>query len=333
MTAIGETTSRGGTDEPDLLVLRKGTHGIPIEQYAAALRDRLPDRTVELARTPAAEREAIEDARFVTGMVLDEELLETAANLEVFACAYAGTGHLPLEALEERGVAVTNASGVHGPNIGEHVLGSILYFTRRFNVAERRQRRREWRHYRAHELQGSTVTVVGLGAIGRAVCDRLEPFGVETIGVRYSPEKGGPTDEVIGFEEESFHGALARTDYLVLACPLTDVTRGLVDHDALTTLDPNAVIVNVARGPVIDTDALVDALRSNWIRGAALDVTDPEPLPEEHPLWNLGNVQITPHNAGHTPEYYERLADIVAENVRRFDAEGSDADLENQIGL
>ncbi|MFC4437676.1 MULTISPECIES: D-2-hydroxyacid dehydrogenase [Natrialbaceae] len=333
MTAVDETPSPGGTDDPDLLVLRKGTHGIPIEQYAAALRERLPDRTVELARTPAAEREAIVDARFVTGMVLDEELLETAANLEVFACAYAGTGHLPLEGLEERGVAVTNASGVHGPNIGEHVLGSILYFTRRFNVAERRQCRREWRHYRAHELQGSTVTVVGLGAIGRAVCDRLEPFGVDTIGVRYSPEKGGPTDEVVGFEEEPFHDALARTDYLVLACPLTDVTRGLVDEDAMITIDPEAVIVNIARGPVIDTDALVDALRSNWIRGAALDVTDPEPLPEEHPLWNLGNVHITPHNAGHTPEYYERLADIVAENVRRFDGEGSDADLENQIGL
>ncbi|TYL38649.1 hydroxyacid dehydrogenase [Natronococcus pandeyae] len=333
MTAADETTSRGGTDDPDLLVLRKGTHGIPIEQYAGALRDRLPDRTVKLARTPGTEREAIEDARFVTGMVLDEELLEAATNLEVFACAYAGTGHLPLDRLEEREVTVTNASGVHGPNIGEHVLGSILYFTRRFNVAERRQRRREWRHYQAHELQGSTVTVVGLGAIGQAVCERLEPFGVDTIGVRYSPEKGGPTDEVVGFDEEPFHDALARTDYLVLACPLTDVTRGLIDHDAMTTLDPEAVIVNVARGPVIDTDALVDALRSNWIRGAALDVTDPEPLPEDHPLWNLGNVQITPHNAGHTPKYYERLADIVAQNVRRFDTEGSDADLENQVTL
>ncbi|WP_306058225.1 D-2-hydroxyacid dehydrogenase [Natronococcus wangiae] len=333
MTAADETTSRGGAGESDLLVLRKGTHGVPVERYVAALRDRLPDRTVELARTPAAEREAIEDARFVTGMVLDEELLEAAANLEVFACAYAGTGHLPLERLEERGVAVTNASGVHGPNIGEHVLGSILHFTRRFHVAERRQRRREWRHYQAHELQGSTVTIVGLGAIGRAVCDRLEPFGVETIGVRYSPEKGGPTDEVIGFGDDPFHEALARTDYLVLACPLTDVTRGLVDREALTTLDPTAVIVNVARGPVIDTDALVDALRSNWIRGASLDVTDPEPLPEEHPLWNLGNVQITPHNAGHTPKYYDRLADIVAENVRRYDEAGSDAGLENRVRL
>jgi len=318
-------------DAPDVLVLRKGTHGIPIEQYADVIRDRLPDHTVELARTPAAEREAIQNATFVTGMTLEEDLLEHAEDLSVFACAYAGTGHLPLEELESRGVTVTNASGVHGPNIGEHVLGSILRFTRRFHVGARRQRRREWRHYRAHELQGSTVTVVGLGAIGQAVCERLEPFGVETIGVRYTPEKGGPADEVIGFEGKAFDDALSRTDYLVLACPLSETTRGLLDREAFVTIDPDAVVVNVARGPVIETDALVEALRSNWIRGAALDVTDPEPLPEDHPLWTFENVQLTPHNAGHTPQYYDRLADIVAENVRRIDAEGVDADLENQV--
>ncbi|PCR90938.1 D-2-hydroxyacid dehydrogenase [Natrinema ejinorense] len=317
-------------DTPDVLVLRKGTHGIPIERYADAIRERLPDHTVALARTPAEERDAIRDARFVTGMTFDDELLEAAENLAVFACAYAGTGHLPLDRLEERGVAVTNASGVHGPNIGEHVLGAILRFTRRFHVGARRQRRREWRHYKATELQGSTVTVVGLGAIGQSVCERLEPFGVDTIGVRYTPEKGGPTDEVIGFEGEAFDDALARTDYLVLACPLTETTHGLIDREALVTIDPEAVLVNVARGPVVDTDALVAALRSNWIRGASLDVTDPEPLPEKHPLWTFENVQITPHNAGHTPNYYDRLADIVAENRRRFD-DGDSPSLRNQV--
>ncbi|WP_135822737.1 D-2-hydroxyacid dehydrogenase [Halostella litorea] len=313
-------------DTPDVLVLRKGTHGIPVEEYAAAVRERLPDATVRLARTPDAEREMIGDARYVTGMELDEALLDRATELEVFACAYAGTGHLPMDALSERGVAVTNASGVHGPNIGEHVLGAILSFARRFHEGRRRQERREWRHYRAHELQGSTVGVVGLGAIGRAVVDRLEPFGVDTVGVRYSPEKGGPTDEVVGFDDVG--EVAAETDYLVLACPLTDATRGLIGREEFVTMPPEAVLVNVARGPVVDTDALVDALRSNWIRGAALDVTDPEPLPEDHPLWNLGNVQITPHNAGHTPDYYERLADIVAGNAERLAA---GEELENRV--
>ncbi len=319
------------TEPTDVLVLRKGTHATPVEEYAEAIRDRLPETTVRIAKTPAEEREEIRTARVVTGMTIDEELLGAAAHLEIFACAYAGTGHLPLEALRERGVTVTNASGVHGPNIGEHVLGSILAFARRFHVGRRRQERREWRHYRAHELQGSTVTIVGLGAIGQAVCDRLDPFGVETIGVRYSPEKGGPTDEVIGFEDDPFHDALARTDYLVLACPLTAQTRGLVDTEEFVTLPPGAVVVNVARGPVVDTEALVGALRSGWIRGAALDVTDPEPLPEDHPLWGFGNVHITPHNAGHTPDYYDRLADILAGNVDAIRETGRYDDLENQV--
>lgn len=116
----------------------------------------------------------------------------------------------------------------------------------------------------------------------------------------------------------------------MLACPLTETTRGLVGREELLTIDPEAVLVNIARGPVVDTDALLEALRGNQIRGASLDVTDPEPLPEDHPLWNFGNVQITPHNAGHTPKYYDRLADIVAENVERFDA-GDGAELRNQV--
>ena len=328
---MSETDGTRSDERPDVLVLRQGTHGIPVEEYTDAIRTRLPDRTVALARTPAEERSMIQDAPFVTGMVLDEDLLAAAEDLEVFACAYAGTDHLPMEVLAERSVTVTNASGVHGPNMGEHAVGSILYFTRRFHVAGRRQRRREWRHYKARELQESTVTIVGLGAIGQAVAERLEPFGVETVGVRYTPSKGGPTDEVVGFDGDAFHDALARTDYLVLACPLTETTRGLVGFEAFTTLDPDAVVINVARGPVVDTEALVDALRREQIRGASLDVTDPEPLPEDHPLWNFGNVQITPHNAGHTPKYYDRLADIVAENARRFYDDGGT--LRNEVEL
>ncbi|NHN59313.1 MULTISPECIES: D-2-hydroxyacid dehydrogenase [Halorussus] len=308
------------TDSPDVVVLRKSTHGVPVSEYVAELRERLPEHDVRHARTPTEERDLLADARVVAGMELDEELLAHADELELFACAYAGTGHLPLDALEERGVAVTNASGVHGPNIGEHVLGNILVFARRLHEGWRRQREREWRHFQAHELRGSTVTVVGLGAIGQSVVERLQGFGVDTIGVRYTPEKGGPTDEVVGFGGSEFEDALARTDYLVLACPLTDTTRGLIGEAELKTLSPEAVLVNVARGPVVDTDALLWALRGNHLRGAALDVTDPEPLPEDHALWNLENCLITPHCSGQTPEYYARLADIVAENVRRLDA-------------
>jgi phosphoglycerate dehydrogenase-like enzyme len=154
---------------------------------------------------------------------------------------------------------------------------------------------------------------------------------VDTVGVRYTPGKGGPTDEVIGVDDDALEGALARSDYLFLACPLSETTRGLVDDDAFVTLPPEAIVVNVARGAVIDTDALVEAIQSNRIRGAALDVTDPEPLPGDHPLWSFENVLITPHNAGHTPKYYDRLADILARNLERVRETGAYDGLENQV--
>jgi phosphoglycerate dehydrogenase-like enzyme len=304
--------------DTDIVVLRRGVHGRPASEYVSALCDRLPDRTVRRAETPAAERSLVADAPIVTGVAMDESLLSAAESLELFACLYAGVGHLPLDAFERRNVAVTNAAGVHGPKIAEYVLGALLTFTQGFHRGIQRARDREWRHFQTRELQGSTVTVVGLGAIGTAVLDRLAPFDIETVGVRYTPSKGGQAKAVYGFD--AIHEACAGTDFLVLACPLTDRTEGLVDEALLETLPPEAVLVNIARGPVVETPALVRALQGNQLRGAVLDVTDPEPLPEGHPLWTLSNVVMTPHNAGDTPQYYERVADILATNVERLDS-------------
>ncbi|MFB6101246.1 MAG: D-2-hydroxyacid dehydrogenase [Haloplanus sp.] len=315
--------------DPDVVVLRQKVHGMSPSSYGAKLRERLPDHEVAVATTPAEERDLLERARVATGIHFETEWLEGAENLDLFACAYAGTGHLDVAALEAAGVAVTNAAGVHGPNISEYVIGALVAHERRFRRAWEHQERAHWEAYPVGELRGSTAAVVGLGAIGSALVDRLHPFGVETVGVRYTPEKGGPTDEVVGFDD--IHAALARADYVILACPLTDTTRGLIDADALASMRDDALLVNVARGPVVDTEALVSALRDTDIRGATLDVTDPEPLPADHPLWSFENVQITPHNAGNTPKYYDRLADILAENLRRMEETGTAEGLENQV--
>lgn len=316
--------------DPDVVVLRGTAHGMSSSRCAARLRERCPDRDVRLARTPAEERDLISNAPVATGLRIDSDLLAAADSLRLFACGSAGVNHLPLDELESRGVAVTNASGVHAPNMAEHVLGNILTFTRRFHEGWRRQSRSEWRHFPSGELNGSTVTVVGMGPIGERTLELLAPFDVERIGVRYTPEKGGPADEVLGYDDD-LHAAFMRSDYVVLACPLTDTTRGIIDEEVFRTLPPNAVVVNVARGPVVDTDDLLAALRGNKIRGAALDVTDPEPLPQDHPLWNLENVLITPHNSGYTGQYWERHADILVENLSRIDETGSYTDLENQV--
>lgn len=316
---------------PDIVVLREGTEGLSTEPYAAKLRERLPDHEVRRARTPREERDLVERARVVTGVRIDEELLARSGDLELFACAFAGTEHLPMEALEERGVAVTNAGGIHAPGIAEGALGNMLVFARRLHEGWRRKANREWRHFQSGELTSSVVTIVGLGSIGRALAERLAGFEVDTVGVRYTPEKGGPTDEVIGFDRDAIHDALARTEYLVIACPLTDSTRELIGEAEFATLPSEAVVINVARGSIVDTDALVSAIQTNGIRGAALDVTDPEPLPPGHVLWGFENVLITPHTGGHTPKHWDRLAEIVAGNVERLDRAGSVEELDNLV--
>jgi phosphoglycerate dehydrogenase-like enzyme len=307
------------TVDPDVVVFRNGTEGLSTEEYAMAIRDRLTDVDVALARTPHEERKLIRTARYATGTSIDEALLDVANELELFQAASSGYNHLPMEELAERGVRVANAAGIHAPGIAEQALGFCLVFARRIHEGWTRKRDGEWRHYKAGEFTGSTVTVVGLGAIGKAFVDRLQGMDVQTIGVRYTPEKGGPTDEVVGFDDRDVHDALSRTDYLLLATPLTETTEQLIGSEELATLPPEAVVINVGRGGVVDTQALLQSLQTEGIRGAALDVTDPEPLPADHPLWTLNNVLLTPHMGGHTPEHWNRLADIFAQNVRALE--------------
>lgn len=316
----------------EIVVLRGKAHGISTNEYGEELRQKLPEYNVQVAKTPEEEVKLSQNAPVITGIDIDEDLVNKAQNLQYFACAAAGTGHLPMDSFMERNIAVTNAAGVHVPNIAEHVLGCLLLFARRLDEGIRRQQRREWRQYKAFgELQGSTVTVVGLGSIGQSIVDRLKPFNVNTIGVRHTPSKDGPTDRVIGYNDTDFHEALSETDYLVLSCPLTDTTRKLISKEEFKTLPSEAVLVNIGRGPIIDTDALLSAVRGNKIRAVALDVTDPEPLPENHPLWNFQNVLITPHVSGHTEDYWARTADIVTANLRVAEESDTFRDLVNQV--
>jgi len=297
----------------DIVVFHDKIHGLDPNEYAEVIRERWPEFNVAVPHTADAKRCEIETATVATGYQISSELVEAANNLELFACTFAGTGHLPVEILKEAGVEITSASGVHGPNVAEQVFAYVLADVRNLRRAWEQNKRSEWNHFQADELRGSTATVVGMGPIGKHIISRFNDFGVDTIGVRYTPEKGGNADTVVGFDETI--DVAAESDYLVLACPLTETTRGLIGEHVFAALSTDAMIINIARGPVIDTEALVSALRSNDIRRAALDVTDPEPLPIGHPLWKLSNCLITPHNAGHTPAYWDRCTDTLADVV------------------
>jgi len=177
-----------------IVVLRQKIHGMDAGEYAEAIRVQLDatetseEYEVALAETPAAERDLLDGATAATGLELPEGTVTAASDLSLFACVFAGTDHLDLDAYERNGVAVTNASGVHGPNLSEHVVGGLIAMARDFPRALDQGAEGVWRSYKTRELHGSTATVVGLGTLGEAIVDRLDAFGMDTVGVRYSPE-------------------------------------------------------------------------------------------------------------------------------------------------
>jgi phosphoglycerate dehydrogenase-like enzyme len=209
-------------------------------------------------------------------------------------------------------VIVCNARGVYDAPLAEWVVGAILAMQRGIVQSRDAQARHEWDEIEQPELSGRRVVILGLGSIGTAIADRLRPFGVEVIGVGRTARDGvrglADLDEV-----------LRDAEILVNILPLTSDTKGLLDARRLGLLPDGALVVNGGRGRTIETAALVEELQAGRIR-AALDVTDPEPLPPDHPLWGLPNVLITPHMAGDSPASAIRAFELAGDQVRRFAA-------------
>lgn len=208
------------------------------------------------------------------------------------------------------GVTLCNGSGVHDTPVAEWVVAALLALTKRFPDFRDLQREGLWKDRTVGDLEGSTVLILGYGSIGRAVERRLEPFGVKVLRVSRTPREGV-------HDLSALPDLLPQADSVVLLLPLTDQTRSLVGRDFLGQMKPGALLVNAGRGGLVDTAALIEALTARRIR-AALDVTDPEPLPEGHPLWALPEVLITPHVAGASPKLLERAYRLVREQIRRY---------------
>jgi phosphoglycerate dehydrogenase-like enzyme len=215
-------------------------------------------------------------------------------------------GHVP------EGVTVCNARGVYDAPLAEWVVGAILAMQRGLVQARDQQARREWNEFEPPELLGRRVVILGLGSIGTAIADRLRPFGVEVIGVGRTARAG-----VRGLAE--LDEVLPGADVLVNMLPFTTETKGLLDARRLALLPDSALVVNGGRGRTTETAALVDELQAGRLR-AVLDVTDPEPLPADHPLWTLPNVLITPHLAGDSPGSTVRSFELAGDQIRRFAA-------------
>lgn len=293
------------------------------------LQRELPEVVVEHAATPPESRAAIETAPVVVAFGLPDELLEPAESLQWVQALSAGVNTYDVDAIQAAGAILTTVSGIHAQPIAEQVLGYMLAFERGFHTAFRQQQRGMWERYQVGELQGSTLGIVGVGAIGQRIAELANALGMQTLGIKRDLATGGDSvDELFG--PDGLYEVLVRSEYTVLACPLTDETRGLIGRMELEAMNDEGVLINIARGDIVVEEMLIRALQSGWIRGAALDVFSTEPLPMNSPLWSLSNVITTPHMAGLTPHYMERSAAIVAENYQAFVVGDLDA-MQNRV--
>ena len=214
-------------------------------------------------------------------------------------------------------VRITNARGVHGVQMSEYALAMMLAFAKALPRAIANQRERRWQRTAPSSLQGKTCSILGMGTIGRVVAERAKQFGMRVIGTQRDPKPFNHADEVVGPEQTDY--ALNEADYIVITLPLTPLTRNLLDEPRLSKMKGGAVLINMARGGIVDERTLANMLREGHLRGAVLDALAEEPLPESSDLWTTPNLIITPHMAGGVPDYLDRVLAIFIDNVRRFE--------------
>lgn len=243
----------------------------------------------------------------------------SADRLRWIHVASAGVDRLLFPELQRSHVVVTNSRGVFDRPIAEFVLGAILAFAKDLPTTLDLQRRQVWRHRETERIDGAQVLVVGTGPIGRCIGQLLSAAGMRVSGVGRQGREDDPDFGRVRPQADLLD-LVGHSDYVVLAAPLTPETRGMFGAEAFARMKPSARLVNIARGPIVDEQALADALHQGRIAGAALDVFDQEPLPVGHPLWSTPNTIISPHMSGDFVGWLDSLASLFVENFRRWEA-------------
>jgi len=292
---------------------------------AEKLRQEFPQvEVVQLAGYDDIE-EQIRDAEIVVAWSLRPEQIKHAARLRWIHSPAAAVHQLMYPELVESDIVVTNARQVHGPVVAEHVIALILALAKKLPQAVRLQPQHVWGQEvlwndrpRVREIAGAALGLVGVGSIGREVAKRAAALGMRVMAVREHPEKGSPEGVEQVFGPNRLDEFLGRPDYVVLAAPVTPSTTRLMNAARLGRMKPEACLINVGRGPLVDEAALADALRQRRLGGAALDVFPKEPLPADSPLWEVENLLITPHTAALTDQLWPRHYALIRENLRRY---------------
>lgn len=285
------------------------------------LQKRFPDVEFRVTERKEELKELLRDADVLLCWRLPEEFFPLAMNLKWVHTALTGVEDLLFPKLIESNVVLTNSRGVASKGIAEHIIGAMLCLSRKIFESVQHQMRAQWGRYEIWEsdsipceIEGKTVGILGYGSIGRELAGKCKALGMRVITARKTPSKG----------KQSSGGSvrlmtlLRTSDFVVISLPLTQTTEGIIGERELKWMKRGAYLINVARGEIVQEKALMKALNEGWIAGAALDVFETEPLPDRHPLYSMPNILITPHIAGTSPGYMDRVVEIFGENLHRF---------------
>ena len=254
------------------------------------------------------------------------KVLEAFPSIEWVHCRSAGIDYIMSDELQaicqKRDIQVTNAKGQFSSSLAEYTMMACSYFAKDLPRLMRQQKEKNWEKYDVEELRGKTLGIVGYGDIGKACANLASVYGMRIVALRRNPflSRDDPLcDEVYGTDKASLNKLMSESDYIICSAPSTVETRGMVNADAFKAVKENAVFINLGRGPVVDEPALIDALKSGKLKGAALDVFVEEPLPESSEMWDLPNLLISPHNMDQTKTFMMEATEFfVNENLPRF---------------
>ncbi len=249
---------------------------------------------------------------------IDREVIESAKNLKVISVYAAGYDNIDVEFATKKGIAVTNVPGVLTETTADLAFGIMMAAARRIVEGVEVEKEGSWNGWSptlllGMDVYGKTIGIIGMGRIGKAVAKRAKGFDMEIL--YYSRKRKEDVEETLGARFVSLEELLKLSDFVVITASLNESTQRMIGEKELKTMKKSAILVNVGRGKIVDTDALYKALKDGWIWAAALDVTDPEPLPKDHPLLSLKNVVITPHIGSATYETREKMAEVAVENL------------------
>ena len=296
----------------------------PSEPQIAILEDRLSGVDIVVGKSAEAFEKAASGASVLfnwsASLPLFRKVFGLCPNLRWVHSRSVGLERTLFPELSGSAVQLTNGSGVFSASLGEFVLGAILYFAKDFRRMIRNQSAGVWEAFDVMPVSGQTVGIVGYGDIGRAIAARVRPLGMTVLAMKRHVSPLASADPFVqrAYAPDQRLEMLSRCDYVVVAAPLTSETRGLIGEPEFAAMNRTAVVINVGRGPVIDEGALVRALSSGRIKGAALDVFDREPLPRSSPFYKLENVLLSPHCADHTPDWLDNAMQFFIAQFDRF---------------